>query len=87
MAKKLEGCIEGVDIGDYLCLETEKGHRIGGFVLKIHPKKVKLSLGSPKNEDKFYRRGPHVKEGEGTYNLKDFVKYNVIKDPMAQEFH
>jgi len=69
--KKLEnGVLEGVNIGDSLCLKADNGDIVGGFVVRMTPGKVKLSHEHPGNEDAYAVRNLlNLTQGNRNYYL------------------
>ncbi len=79
--KKLENnVLEGVNIGDNLVLKAKNGDFVSGFVTKMTPGKVKLSLEYPTN--KSYYTGFFRTEGQRAYWLNRFAEYDVKSFPI-----
>lgn len=78
--KKLENnLLEGVNIGDYLCLKAENEDLVSGFVVKSTVGRVKLSHEHPKNKSPNYLHFTlHITKGDRAYWLGDFSEYEVM---------
>ena len=79
--KKLENnVLEGVNIGDNLCLKADNGDFVSGFVVKSSVGMVKLSHEHPRNEKrKIINYSLSWTRGDRYYHLGEFSEYEVIK--------
>lgn len=86
MAAGLEDRLDGVHIGDLLCLQNETGDSVAGFVTKYSNTNVVLSHEDPKNTDHYASRlFPRWTKGNRKYLLAWFSQYHVIPLPPVEK--
>ncbi|MEK6864717.1 MAG: hypothetical protein AABX27_05465 [Nanoarchaeota archaeon] len=88
MTTRLENKLDGVHVGDLLCLQhNETGDNVLGFVTKYSDKFVVLSHESPKNKQLYIGtcNNWHVTIGDRRYLLRNFEAYQVIPLPAIEK--
>ncbi|MFA5887942.1 MAG: hypothetical protein WC852_04505 [Candidatus Nanoarchaeia archaeon] len=87
--KGLEDRLDGVHVGDLLCLQrTNEGTTdiVTGFVKKYSNEWVVLSHEAPKNKEPYLGtwNNWHVTNGDRRYFLQNFDTYQVIALPAIE---
>jgi len=70
-----EGLLKGADLGDIVCLKTDKGNLVGGFLIGNKTNKIKISYQHPDNMSSFN----NVWSRNRAYEIYRFTAYNVTK--------
>lgn len=75
MVPRERGLLKGADLGDIVCLKTDKGNLVGGFLIGTTKSEIKISYEHPDNMPSFNK----IWSRDRAYGIYKFTAYNVTK--------